>query len=49
MLCVRIHAWGPDLTAALEETVVAMFGYMTNLATVEIDESKIVDVEADGT
>jgi len=26
-----------------------MFGYMTNLATVEIDESKTIDIEAEGT
>lgn len=31
------------------QAVVAMFGYMTDLSTVEIDESKTATVEVDGT
>ncbi len=33
---VQLHAWGKDLTAALEHLVPCMSNYMTDLSTVEV-------------
>ena len=43
---VQLHAWGPDLKTAFAQSAVAMFGYMTELDTVE--ESRTLEVEASG-
>uniref|UniRef100_A0A2P2I761 Protein archease-like n=1 Tax=Hirondellea gigas TaxID=1518452 RepID=A0A2P2I761_9CRUS len=43
---VQLHAWGDDLTEAFEQVAVAMFGYMTELETVEIRQTQ--DIEAEG-
>ena len=43
---VQIHAWGPDLAGALEQTGMGMFGYMTELESVDVSYS--YDVEAQG-
>lgn len=43
---VRIHAWGDSLKEAFEQAGVAMFGYMTDLSTVEIKQS--AEIEASG-
>ena len=37
---VQLHGWGTDLQRALEQVTLAMFGYMTNLALVEIDREQ---------
>ena len=36
---VQIHAWGENLERALEHSVLALFGYMTDLSTVHDDGS----------
>ncbi|XP_065844089.1 protein archease-like [Oscarella lobularis] len=43
---VQLHAWGDDLKEAFEQCGVAMFGYMTELETVE--ESRTDSIEAEG-
>lgn len=43
---VQLHAWGDTLEEAFEQCAMAMFGYMTEIDTVEISECQ--DVEADG-
>lgn len=42
----RLHAWGDSLPEAFEQCGIAMFGYMTELDSVEIKESK--EIEAIG-
>ena len=47
----RVHrelAGGPDLKTALEQVVVAMFGYMTNLNEVELDDEARSFIEVEG-
>ncbi|XP_069689374.1 protein archease-like [Periplaneta americana] len=43
---VQLHAWGDTLEEAFEQCAVAMFGYMTEIDTVEMLECQ--DIEADG-
>ena len=33
---IQLHSWGPSLPRAFEQVTVAMFAYMTELATVEV-------------
>ena len=35
---VQLHSWGDDLPSALEQLAVAMFGYMTRLTSIAVDE-----------
>lgn len=42
----RLHAWGDSLKEAFEQCGIAMFGYMTELETVEIKQSS--EIEATG-
>lgn len=42
----RLHAWGDTLEEAFEQCAMAMFGYMTEIDTVQICERQVV--EADG-
>jgi SHS2 domain-containing protein len=42
----RLHAWGDMLEEAFEQCAMAMFGYMTEIDTVEICHRE--DIEADG-
>ena len=44
---VQIHAWGADLREAYEQAATAMFGYMTEIETVEMKEVREVEAEAD--
>jgi SHS2 domain-containing protein len=37
---VQLHSWGDTLENALEELVIAMFGYMTKLSTIDINEDE---------
>lgn len=43
---VQLHAWGSDIKEAFEQCGVAMFGYMTQLETVDI--RKCYQIEAKG-
>ncbi|XP_057253903.1 protein archease isoform X3 [Pezoporus wallicus] len=43
---VQLHAWGDTLEEAFEQCVMAMFGYMTDIETVEPVDT--VEVEAEG-
>lgn len=45
---VQIHSWGETLKQSFEGATEAMFGYMTDLSLVDIDESKTVEVEVEG-
>ncbi|KAG0717044.1 Protein archease-like [Chionoecetes opilio] len=44
---VQIHAWGDDLREAYEQAATGMFGYMTELESVEMVEVREVEAEAD--
>lgn len=44
---VQVHAWGGDLREALEQAVVAMFGYITELPSVEMTHMLEVTAEAE--
>ncbi|KRT86497.1 hypothetical protein AMK59_1051, partial [Oryctes borbonicus] len=44
---VQLHAWGENLQEAFEQCALAMFGYMTELNTVEIKQSAEIEAEAD--
>lgn len=44
---VQLHAWGDDLKEAFEQVATAMFGYMTELSTVDIARTIEVTAEAD--
>ncbi|KAG5893496.1 hypothetical protein JTB14_010546 [Gonioctena quinquepunctata] len=43
---VQLHAWGDSLIEAYEQCGIAMFGYMTELPSVEIKQS--AEIEATG-
>lgn len=44
---VQIHAWGDNLREAYEQAVMGMFGYMTEIETVEMLEVREVEAEGD--
>lgn len=44
---VQIHAWGSRLREAYEQAAMGMFGYMTDLETVDIEEVREVEAEAE--
>ncbi|KAH0568196.1 protein archease-like [Cotesia glomerata] len=44
---VQLHAWGETLQEAFEQCGMAMFGYMTDLETVEINQSYDITAQAD--
>ncbi|KAL7535333.1 hypothetical protein ACHAWF_005143, partial [Thalassiosira exigua] len=37
---VVLHAWGTDLPSALSNLAVCMFGYVTSLGSIEVDEAQ---------
>lgn len=43
---VQIHAWGDDLTESFEQAAVAMYAYMTEIDTVDMELTE--DIEATG-
>jgi hypothetical protein len=40
---VQLHAWGQSLQEAFEQAVKAMFGYMTDLDTIEENGTHVVE------
>ncbi|XP_055339487.1 protein archease-like [Paramacrobiotus metropolitanus] len=44
---VQIHAWGDDLKEAFEQAAVGMFGYMTEIQSVEIIMEEKVEAEGE--
>ena len=36
---VQLHAWGDDLKEAFENVAVAMYGYLTDISTVELKDT----------
>eukprot|EP00041_Stephanoeca_diplocostata_P005138 m.56837 g.56837 ORF g.56837 m.56837 type:complete len:202 (+) comp15596_c0_seq2:98-703(+) len=45
---IQIHAWGTTLENSFEQAVLGMFGYMTELKHVEIDDTATMEFEAEG-
>ena len=45
---IQIHAWGYTMAEAFEQVTVGMFGYMTELDSVEVDDACTRVVEAKG-
>lgn len=43
---IRLHSWGDSLKEAFEQCGIAMFGYMTEIETVEIKDT--AEIEAEG-
>ena len=44
---VQLHSWGETLTEAFEQNAMAMFGYMTELETVDIKEKHEIEADAE--
>ncbi|CAG0915302.1 unnamed protein product [Notodromas monacha] len=44
---VQLHAWGSSLTEAFEQCAVAMFGYMTEIDTVDMRTTQTVEANGD--
>ncbi|CRK93343.1 CLUMA_CG006884, isoform A [Clunio marinus] len=44
---VQLHSWGDDLKEAFEQVGMAMFGYMTELDTVEIKEKHEIEAQSE--
>ena len=44
---IQIHAWGSTLKEAFEECVVGMFGYMTDISTVEARDTFSLEAEGE--
>lgn len=42
---IQVHSWGDTLSEAFEQAAIAMFGYMTELDTVEEASSFSIEVE----
>jgi SHS2 domain-containing protein len=45
---IQLHAWGATLAEAFEQVAVAMFGYMTDLETVGVDDAMTVEFAVGG-
>lgn len=45
---IQLHSWGDTMAEAFENAAIAMFGYMTELDAVEVDDSLVIEVEAEG-
>ena len=43
---VQLHAWGSNLQEAFENVAAAMFGYMTDIETVDMEVA--LEIEAEG-
>lgn len=44
---MQLHSWGSDLKEAFEQNGMAMFGYMTEIETVDILEKHEIEAHAD--
>lgn len=44
---VQLHSWGADLKEAFEQNGMAMFGYMTELETVDIKEKHVIEAKSE--
>ncbi|XP_044184329.1 protein archease-like isoform X1 [Acropora millepora] len=44
---VQLHAWGDDLKEAFEQVATAMFGYMTDLNSVDVVREEEIMAEGD--
>lgn len=44
---VQLHSWGETLTEAFEQVGMAMFGYMTELDTVDITQVHVIEASSD--
>jgi SHS2 domain-containing protein len=44
---VQLHSWGESLSEAFEQSGMAMFGYMTEIETVDIKERHEIEAQAD--
>ncbi|XP_071950873.1 protein archease-like [Antedon mediterranea] len=42
---VQLHSWGDSLEESFEQVAMAMFGYMTEIDTVEVKQSKSIEAE----
>ena len=44
---VQLHAWGSDLKESFEQVAMAMFGYMTDIETVDMTQEQELEVRLD--
>lgn len=44
---VQLHSWGANLKESFEQVAMAMFAYMTEIDTVEIQEKHEIEAESD--
>lgn len=42
---VQLHSWGDSLKESFEQIAMAMFGYMTEIETVEMSESQELEIQ----
>eukprot|EP00037_Helgoeca_nana_P008630 m.76831 g.76831 ORF g.76831 m.76831 type:complete len:225 (-) comp19060_c0_seq1:308-982(-) len=45
---IQLHSWGRSIEESIEQVVVAMFGYMTELDKVDEDETQMQEFEIEG-
>eukprot|EP00730_Choanoeca_flexa_P000643 TRINITY_DN10281_c0_g1_i4.p2 TRINITY_DN10281_c0_g1~~TRINITY_DN10281_c0_g1_i4.p2 ORF type:complete len:161 (+),score=32.26 TRINITY_DN10281_c0_g1_i4:995-1477(+) len=45
---IQVHSWGSNVKEAFEQATIAMFGYMTELDKIDIDEGVTSEFEVEG-
>ena len=45
---VQVHAWGASMEEAFENVAIGMFGYMTDMDKVEIQEGCVQEIQVEG-